>query len=116
MNTQKKHNKIKLLRKARSRAKLYGTAQKPRLSIFKSNRFTYAQLIDDSSGKTLASASTMDAKTGTKVNKAELLGEKIAKKAIEKNISSAIFDRGDYRFHGRVKAVAEAAKKAGLKI
>jgi len=148
MNSLKKINQIRLRRKRRTRAKIFGTSEKPRLSIFRSNRYTYVQLIDDKTGKTLISASTYElsksekpafAKApasakpacrtgrasadksagGQKEKKQELagkLGELIAKKAIEKNIIKAVFDRGKYKYHGRIKAVAEAARKGGLQI
>ncbi len=93
------------------RAKIKGTSEKPRLSIFKSNRYIYAQLIDDSIGKTLVSASKISSKDAP-----ALLGENIGKKAAEKEIKNAVFDRGDYKYHGRVKVIADAARKAGLKI
>lgn len=116
MNKQIKTNQIKKRRKARARAKILGTKDMPRLSVFRSNKFTYAQLIDDSAGKTLASASTIDIKGKAKISKSEILGEKLAKIAAEKKITSAVFDRGSYKYHGRVKAVAESARKAGLRI
>ncbi|MEK7149807.1 MAG: 50S ribosomal protein L18, partial [Patescibacteria group bacterium] len=99
-------------------AKIFGTQEKPRLSVFRSNLYTYAQLIDDLNGKTLASASTKEVKekNKNKIQEAEALGELIAKKAIEKKIDAAIFNRGGYAYHGRVKAVAEGARKGGLKI
>jgi len=104
----------------RAGAKIFGTLEKPRLSVFRSNIYTYAQLIDDLNGKTLASASTNEfKKVKTKISKikeAESLGELIAKKALEGKIMSAIFNRGNYAYHGRVKAVAEGARKGGLKI
>lgn len=93
------------------RAKIRGTAEKPRLSIFKSNRYVYLQLIDDLAGKTLVNASITSSK-----DVSASLGETIAKKAIEKGIKKAVFDRGRYKYHGSVKAVAEAARKAGLNI
>lgn len=120
MNKRKILNKIRLRRKRRTRAKIRGTAQRPRLSVFRSNRYTYAQLIDDEQGKTLVSASTkelMALKSKTlnpKLQQAEQLGELIAKKALEKGIKKAVFDRGEYKYHGRVKAVAEGARKGGL--
>jgi len=111
MNKIKKLNKIRERRKMRVRARIKGTPEKPRLSIFKSNRYIYVQLIDDSVGKTLISAS----KTSSKDASASL-GEAIGKKASEKGIKSAVFDRGDYKYHGRVKVIADVARKAGLKI
>ncbi|MDI6717521.1 MAG: 50S ribosomal protein L18 [Patescibacteria group bacterium] len=123
MKKDKIKNKITERRKKRVRSKILGTLIKPRLSIFRSNKFTYAQLIDDINGKTLASVSTrkISGKNKKETGKgkqsiAEQLGELIFKKAAEKNITSAVFDRGSYNYHGRVKAVAESARKAGLKI
>ncbi|MEK7553316.1 MAG: 50S ribosomal protein L18 [Patescibacteria group bacterium] len=111
MNKKKLLNKIRERRKTRVRAKIKGTPEKPRFSIFKSNRYIYAQLIDDSTGKTLVSASKVSSKDAS-----ASLGEIIGKKSSEKGIKSAIFDRGDYKYHGRVKVIADAARKAGLKI
>lgn len=111
MNKKKSLNKIRERRKMRVRAKIKGTSEKPRLSIFKSNHYIYAQLIDDSIGKTLVSASKISSKDAS-----ALLGENIGKKAAEKEIKNAVFDRGDYKYHGRVKVIADAARKAGLKI
>ncbi len=116
---RKKINETRLRRKNRTGAKIFGTLEKPRLSVFKSHFYTYAQLIDDLAGKTLVSASTHElksAKAKTKVDEAHLLGELVAKKSLENKISSAIFNRGSYAYHGRVKAVAEGARKGGLKI
>jgi large subunit ribosomal protein L18 len=96
-----------------------GSAQKPRLSIFRSNKDIYVQLIDDANGHTLASASSKDksiaAEKGNKSNKSKLVGEAIAKKAIELGINVVTFDRGGYLYHGRVKSVADGAREAGLK-
>lgn len=102
----------------RTSAKIFGTLEKPRLSVFRSNIYTYAQLIDDLNRKTLVSASTHELKKekGSKTRGAESLGELIAKKALENKISTAVFNRGNYAYHGRVKAVAEGARKGGLKI
>jgi large subunit ribosomal protein L18 len=118
MNKTKQLNQIKKRRQIRTRAKLVGTIERPRLSVLRTNLFTSVQLIDDFHGNTLASASTRDMKTKgqTKMAKAEALGEMIAKKALELKIEAAIFDRGGYNYHGRVKAVAEGARKGGLKI
>lgn len=96
-----------------------GTAQKPRLSVFRSNRDIYVQLIDDENGQTLAAASSRDksivAQSGTKVDKSRMVGEAIAKKALELGIQAVTFDRGGYLYHGRVKSVAEGARNGGLK-
>jgi large subunit ribosomal protein L18 len=96
-----------------------GTAQKPRLSVFRSNVDIYVQLIDDIKGETLASASSRDkdikAQTANKVNKSKMVGEAIAKKAIELGINDVTFDRSGYLYHGRVKSVADGAREGGLK-
>lgn len=120
MNSHKKLNQIRKRRQIRTRAKIksVGRKTKPRLSVFKSNCFIYAQLIDDRVGKTVISASTRLFKDekDKKTVLAERLGEIIAKKAKEKKIESAVFDRGNYKYHGQVKAVAEGAKKNGLNL
>ena len=101
------------------RAKISGTTQKPRLSVFRSNNEVYAQLIDDTKGETLASASSKDKDILTqKVNKTEkgkLVGAAIARKAGEIGLKDVTFDRGGYLYHGRVKAVADGAREGGLK-
>lgn len=102
-------------RKKRVRAKVSGTAERPRMSIFRSLKFTYVQLIDDQKGVTLASAKASEIKNkGNKTESAEKLGELIAKKAAEKNITKVVFDKSSYKYHGRIKAVAEGARKGGL--
>jgi large subunit ribosomal protein L18 len=101
--------------KARIRGKISGTPERPRLSVFRSNKAIYAQLIDDLAGKTLASAASKADMQGTKVEVAEKVGDAIAKKAIELGITTVVFDRNGYLFHGRVKSLAEGARKAGLK-
>ncbi len=111
-------NLNKNLRKKRSRAKFFGTAEKPRLSIFRSNLYTYAQLIDDMTGKTLASAGS-HGKKDRKISKsdaAKAVGVAIGEAAKKLGIKSAVFHRGPYQYHGRVKAIAEGAKEAGFKI
>lgn len=95
-------------RHRRVRAKIKGTEEKPRLCVFRSNKYIYAQIIDDEKGKTLVSAKA-------ELNKADKVGEDIAKKAIKEKINKVVFDRGGYKYHGRVKALAEAARKGGLK-
>lgn len=108
-------------RHARTRAKVQGTPSRPRLCVFRSLNHTYAQVIDDSKGHTLAYASTLDpeikGKTDSKAKsaKAQLIGSLIAKQALAKGINQVVFDRGGYKYHGRVKALAEAARQAGLK-
>ena len=107
-------------RKFHVRNKVQGTPERPRLSVFRSSRHIYAQLIDDIAGLTLASASTKSktlhgkiAKTGNK-KAAEIVGEAVAKQALGVGIKCVCFDRGPYKFHGRVKCLADAARKAGL--
>lgn len=105
-------------RGARSRAPLMGTATRPRLAVRRSNRYFYAQLIDDVKGHTLLSASsavlTKAGSKTTKVATAFSVGEELGKKAAEKGIKKVIFDRGSYKFHGRVKSFADGIKKGGL--
>lgn len=99
------------------RKKVSGTQQRPRLSVFRSNKFIYAQLIDDISGVTLVSASSKGAATtGTKVEQAAAVGKAIAEKALAAGITNVVFDRGGYLYHGRVKALAEGAREGGLKL
>lgn len=102
----------------RIRKKIAGTAQKPRLSIFRSNKDIYAQLIDDDNGVTLAAASSRSkdiaTQSGTKTEKSTLVGQAIARQAVELGITSVVFDRGGYLYHGRVKAVADGAREGGL--
>ncbi len=100
-----RRNKIR----RRIRATVIGTAERPRLNIYKSNKFTYLQIIDDAAGTTLASA-----KIGTGVEKAKTAGAELAKTAIDKGITSVIFDRSGYNYHGIVKAAAEGAREGGL--
>lgn len=101
----------------RVRSRIFGTAQRPRLSIFRSNRYTYVQLINDAEGKTLATASSLDEKTkNRRTDGAARIGKAIGEKASRLDIKQAVVDRGGYRYHGRVKAVVEAARAAGLKI
>ena len=100
------------------RKKIAGTAQKPRLSVFRSNTDIYAQIIDDVTGKTLAAASSKDkdiaAQSGTKSEKSKLVGAAVARKAVELGVTAVIFDRGGYLYHGRVKSVADGAREGGL--
>lgn len=102
----------------RIRKKIAGTAQKPRLSVFRSNTDIYAQIIDDVNGKTLVAASSKDkdiaAQSGTKVEKSKLVGTALARKAAELGLSQVVFDRSGYLYHGRVKAVADGAREGGL--
>ena len=108
----KVQNRIR--RATRVRARIEGTAEKPRLSVFRSNAHITAQAIDDTTGLTLCSAHDISVKKGTKSERARDVGATIAKAMIEKGIKACIFDRGGYLYHGRVKALAEAAREAGL--
>jgi large subunit ribosomal protein L18 len=104
--------------RSRIRGKISGTAEKPRLSVYRSNKEIYVQLIDDVKGGTLLAASTRDkdySRSGNKVEQSKSIGSIIAKKAIEKGINEVVFDRGGYLYHGRIKAVAEGAREGGLK-
>ena len=110
-------NRARLRRHARVRRKISGTAECPRLNVFRSSKHIYAQIIDDLAGTTLVSASTMDkdfTEYGGNVEAAKAIGVKIAQKAIEKGITEVVFDRGGYIYHGRVKALAEGAREGGL--
>lgn len=102
-------------RRKRIRAKISGTKEMPRLSVFKSNKYVYAQLIDDEMGKTLVSASSAKISAKGKLVQAKKVGEDLAKKAIEQKIKKVVFDRGGFIYTGRVKALAEGAREAGLK-
>ena len=108
-------NKLRQKRHRRVRGKLSGTADRPRLNIFRSNTGIYAQVIDDVAGVTLASASTLDKEVskGTKTEQAIVVGKLVAERAVAKGIS--VFDRGGYLYHGRVKALADSARENGLK-
>ena len=111
----------RIRRHRRVRARVKGITSRPRLCVFRSPNHIYAQVIDDSQGHTLTSASTLDpemkeeAVGKVKVAKAELVGSMLAKRALSKGISQVVFDRGGYKYHGRVKALAESARREGLK-
>jgi len=112
MNSRKKLNQKKGRRIARVRALVKGTAERPRLAVRRTNRFIYAQLINDTAHRTLVSASSVKAaEKQSKSAQAFAVGEAIGQKAAEKGITQAVFDRRSYRFHGRVKQLAEGAKK-----
>ncbi len=106
-----RRNKIK----TRIRGKVSGTAERPRMSVFRSNKGIYVQIIDDLAGNTLVAASSKGLEGGTKVEIAARVGSEVAKKALEKGINEVVFDRNGYLFHGRVKSLADAAREAGLK-
>ncbi|MEW6317322.1 MAG: 50S ribosomal protein L18 [Pseudomonadota bacterium] len=102
-------------RKLRTRRKVREAAgERLRLSVFRSNKHIYAQIIDDRSGTTLAAASSSAVKTGTKTDTAAAVGRKLAEAAAAKGVKQVVFDRGQYKYHGRVKALAEAAREGGL--
>jgi len=114
---KRKDRKIKRVRK-----NLFGTPEKPRLSVFKSLNHIYAQVIDDTQSKTLATASTLSkeisddlAKAKTKIEKSKIVGALVAKLAVEQKVEKVVFDRGLNRYHGRVQAVADGAREGGLK-
>ena len=114
-------NAIRRRKHVRVRKKISGTPARPRLCVFRSNTNIYAQIIDDEAGKTLVSASTLDKEVkasidnGSNKEGAAAVGKKIAERALAANINEVVFDRGGYIFHGRVEALAEAAREAGLK-
>ena len=122
MADRNKKNRARLLRRKWSvRSRVFGTAERPRLSVFRSDKHIYAQIIDDYAGRTLASASSLKSedrgplKNGGNVAAAKKVGLAIAAKAREKGIAAVCFDRGGRRYHGRVKALADAAREGGLK-
>ena len=110
----------RLKRKKRIRKKIYGTPDRPRLSVFRSARHTYAQIIDDSEGRTLMTASTVDNKTKSapdfesKVEAAKFVGKIIGELALDKGIKKVVFDRNGFLYHGRIKSLSEGAREAGL--
>jgi large subunit ribosomal protein L18 len=108
----------RLRRHKRVRKDIFGTAERPRLVVFRSNRGISAQLIDDSAGRTVAAASSLDLKgdKGTKSDQAAEVGKLLADKAKKANVETAVFDRGGYLYHGRVKALADAAREGGIKL
>jgi len=111
-----KRNSLKSRRARRVRAKIFGTALRPRLSIFRSARYLYAQLVDDETGKTLVACDSRKIKGGrNNVDTAKKMGEEIAKIASTKKIKEVVFDRHGYKYHGKVKSLAEGARNAGLK-
>ena len=116
MSVQTRHQ-ARLRRRRRVRAKVRGSAERPRLSVFRSNRGIQAQLIDDDAGRTLASVSWMegDLKELDRTEQATKAGELLAQRAKDAGVETCVFDRGGYRYHGRVKALAEGAREGGLK-
>ena len=117
MNKVKFKNQVKSRRQNRVRAKISGTAEIPRLSVFRSLDHISAQLIDDAKGVTIVAVQDGEVKAGkTKTDKALEVGKLLGKKALEKKVSQAVFDKGAYKYHGRIKALADGAREAGLKI
>jgi large subunit ribosomal protein L18 len=116
MITQNKRNAVRQRIHDRIRRKLSGTAERPRLNVYRSLSHIYAQVIDDQNGVTLVSASTlaMKTKTGGNVAAAKEIGKAVAERAVEKGIKRVVFDRGGFLYHGRIKALADAAREAGL--
>jgi large subunit ribosomal protein L18 len=118
MITKLDKNATRKKRHARVRAKLSGTSARPRLNVFRSNKHIYAQVIDDLNGVTLASASTLDKELSldstSNVEAAKMVGELVAKRAVEKGITAVVFDRGGYLYHGRIQVLADAARENGL--
>ncbi|MGA3333924.1 MAG: 50S ribosomal protein L18 [Terracidiphilus sp.] len=116
MITQNKRNEIRQRIHARIREKLAGTPERPRLNVYRSLNHIYAQVVDDQKGETLVSASSLalKLKSGGNVAAAKEIGKAVAEKAVAKGIRQVVFDRGGYLYHGRVKALADAAREAGL--
>jgi large subunit ribosomal protein L18 len=116
MITQTNRNAIRQRIHARIRAKVAGTAERPRLSVYRSLNHIYAQLIDDAQGVTVASASSMalKLKTGGNIATAKEVGKAIAEQGVSKGVKKVVFDRGGFLYHGRIKALADAAREAGL--
>ena len=120
MVSKESRQKVRVKKHRRMRNRLSGTTQKPRLAVFRSNNHMYAQIIDDTVGNTLVAASTLEKDVKAELEKtnnvdaAAYLGTVIAKKAIEQGINTVVFDRGGFIFHGKVKALADAAREAGL--
>jgi large subunit ribosomal protein L18 len=109
----------RLKRKASIRKKVHGTAERPRLTVYKSNRYTYVQAVDDLAGKTVAAASNLEKEhreIGNKVATLEKLGQLVAERLKAKNVSAVVFDRNGYRYHGKVKAIADGARKGGIAV
>ncbi|MCY6354705.1 50S ribosomal protein L18 [Clostridium sp. ZS2-4] len=111
--------KARVKRHSRVRNKISGTSERPRLAVYRSEKNIYAQIIDDVAGRTLVSTSTLDkdfaGKVGSNKEAAKVVGELIAKKAVENGIEEVVFDRGGYVYHGRIKELAEGAREAGLR-
>jgi large subunit ribosomal protein L18 len=105
----------RIRRRMRIRKKVHGTPERPRLCVFRSAKHIYAQVVDDTQGTTIAHASSVTGASGSKVDAAKHVGSAVAKACIEKGVEQVVFDRGGYRYHGRIRALAESAREAGLK-
>jgi large subunit ribosomal protein L18 len=120
MIIKRSRKELRKVRHLRIRKKIYGTPERPRLAVFKSLRYIYVQIIDDTKGHTLVSASSLEKelrsqlKSTKNMEAAKLVGEVIAKRALEKGIKKVVFDRGGFLYHGKVKALADSARAAGL--
>ena len=118
MPKDKDARKLRLVRHARVRKKVWGSPDRPRLCVFRSLRHIYAQVIDDSNGHTLVACSSLEAaeaRSSPKLTASQSVGKQVAERALAKGITQVVFDRGGYKFHGRVKALAEASREGGLK-
>ncbi len=121
MPKDKNARKLRIVRHARVRRKVSGTPERPRLCVFRSSRHIYCQVIDDTRGETLVSASSVEdigndgSPAGPKTSASALVGKRVADRALAKGISQVVFDRGGYKYHGRVKALAEASREGGLR-
>ena len=121
MPKDKNARKLRIVRHARVRRKVSGTPERPRLCVFRSSRHIYCQVIDDTRGETLVSASSVEdigndgIPAGPKTSASALVGKRVADRALAKGISQVVFDRGGYKYHGRVKALAEASREGGLR-
>lgn len=119
MITKQNKNDVRKKRHKHIRRRVFGTEERPRLNVYRSNKHIYAQLIDDEAGVTIVQSSTVDndlnLEKGSDSEAAKKVGEAVAKRALDKGIDTIVFDRGGYLYHGRVKALAEAARDAGLK-
>ena len=115
MVSKESRSKVRAKKHLRIRNRFNGTAERPRLAVFRSTQHIYAQIIDDTVGKTLVAASTLEVKVdGTKTDAAKAVGAAVAKKALENGIEKVVFDRGGNLYHGRIQALAEGAREAGL--
>ena len=109
---KKQEKRIRL--KSKIRAKIFGTKERPRLSVFRSNNYIYAQIINDDKGETIVSSSDITMKTGSKMDRSKKVGEEVAKNALSKGVKSCVFDRNGFKYTGRIKALADSARASGL--